>query len=137
MNYTEKYHLPQWVKEDRIMMEDFNQMCANLEEGITRAQETADGAAELPYATGTYTGDGEETRDIYLGFSPRFVIICANQSTDTNFYGNYSVLMGGLAIHSQILYMTDTGFRVLGGDTTKLFPRVNRSGVTYDYIAFR
>ena len=30
MNYTEKYHLPQWKKEDRIMMEDFNRMCAEI-----------------------------------------------------------------------------------------------------------
>ena len=24
MNYTKNYRLPQWVKEDRIMMDDFN-----------------------------------------------------------------------------------------------------------------
>ena len=34
MNYTEKYHLPQWEKTDRIMMEDFNRMCADVEEGL-------------------------------------------------------------------------------------------------------
>lgn len=43
MNYTENYHLPQWVKDDRIMMEDFNQMCADLEAGMTEnAQAAAD-----------------------------------------------------------------------------------------------
>ena len=26
MNYTEKYHLPQWEETDRIMRTDFNQM---------------------------------------------------------------------------------------------------------------
>ena len=36
MKYTEKYHLPQWVKEDRIMMEDFNQMCSDIEAGLER-----------------------------------------------------------------------------------------------------
>ncbi|MDE7220257.1 MAG: hypothetical protein K2O45_11650 [Oscillospiraceae bacterium] len=36
MNYTENYHLPQWVKEDRIMMDDFNQMCAGIEAGLTK-----------------------------------------------------------------------------------------------------
>lgn len=36
MNYTEKYHLPQWVKEDRIMMDDFNQMCADMEAGLSK-----------------------------------------------------------------------------------------------------
>lgn len=34
MNYTTTYHLPQWEETDRIMMEDFNQMCANMEKGL-------------------------------------------------------------------------------------------------------
>ena len=34
MNYTENYHLPQWVKEDRIMMEDFNAAMAGIEKGL-------------------------------------------------------------------------------------------------------
>ena len=44
MNYTEKYHLPQWVKEDRIMMEDFNQMCADMEAGLNANAQAAAGA---------------------------------------------------------------------------------------------
>ena len=44
MNYTEKYHLPQWVESDRIMMTDFNQMCADIEAGITAAKAAADSA---------------------------------------------------------------------------------------------
>lgn len=35
MNYTENYHLPQWVKSDRILMEDFNGAMANIENGLT------------------------------------------------------------------------------------------------------
>jgi len=35
MQYTKNYHLPQWVKSDRIMMDDFNRMCADLENGLT------------------------------------------------------------------------------------------------------
>lgn len=42
MNYTENYHLPQWVKDDRIMMEDFNQMCENIENGLTGNAQTAE-----------------------------------------------------------------------------------------------
>ena len=56
MNYTEKYHLPQWVKEDRIMMEDFNQMCADMEAGLGKtasdaAAATAKAAADAASAT--------------------------------------------------------------------------------------
>ena len=38
MNYTENYHLPQWEKEDRIMMDDFNRMCADIESGMLAGQ---------------------------------------------------------------------------------------------------
>ena len=43
MNYTEKYHLPQWEKTDRVLMEDFNRMCADMEAGL---EKTARDAAE-------------------------------------------------------------------------------------------
>ena len=56
MNYTEKYHLPQWVKEDRIMMEDFNRMCSDMEAGLSKtaqdaAAATAQAAANAAAAT--------------------------------------------------------------------------------------
>ena len=44
MEYTKNYHLPQWVKEDRIMMDDFNQMCADVESGLTENAATASAA---------------------------------------------------------------------------------------------
>ena len=43
MNYTKKYHLPQWDETDRIMRTDFNQMCADMENGLLK---TARDAAE-------------------------------------------------------------------------------------------
>ena len=43
MNYTAKYHLPQWDETDRIMRADFNQMCADIESGLLK---TARDAAE-------------------------------------------------------------------------------------------
>ena len=42
MNYTEKYHLPQWEETDRIMRTDFNQMCADMEAGIMDARGRAE-----------------------------------------------------------------------------------------------
>ena len=41
MNYTEKYHLPQWEETDRIMRTDFNQMCADMETGLAGNREAA------------------------------------------------------------------------------------------------
>lgn len=43
MNYTEKYHLPQWEETDRVMRMDFNQMCADMEAGLAA---NAQGATE-------------------------------------------------------------------------------------------
>ena len=36
MNYTKNYRLPQWVKEDRIMMDDFNAMNSSIESGLSK-----------------------------------------------------------------------------------------------------
>ena len=41
MNYTKNHHLPQWEKTDRIMMEDFNQMCADMEAGLDKTAKDA------------------------------------------------------------------------------------------------
>ena len=41
MNYTTNYHLPQWVESDRILMEDFNQMCADIDGSIAAAKTAA------------------------------------------------------------------------------------------------
>lgn len=41
MNYTKKYHLPQWKETDRVLMEDFNQMCTDIESGIESAKAEA------------------------------------------------------------------------------------------------
>ena len=41
MDYTQNHHLPQWVKSDRIMMDDFNQMCRDIEEGLNKTQSNA------------------------------------------------------------------------------------------------
>ena len=47
MNYTDKYHLPQWEETDRIMRTDFNQMCADMEAGLTKtARDAAADTAE-------------------------------------------------------------------------------------------
>ena len=85
MNYTKNYRLPQWVKEDRIMMDDFNAMNNSIEAGLTRtaaqaaeastkadtAVQTANSAASAAlacsYVVGHYTGTGQTT-EITLGF---------------------------------------------------------------------
>ena len=41
MNYTKNHHLPQREKMDRIMMDDFNAMCADMEAGLDKTARNA------------------------------------------------------------------------------------------------
>ena len=66
MNYTTNYQLPQWVKEDRIMMEDFNDMAAKVDEALGEQGETLAKQGESLGEKGnctlfqtTYTGAGK------------------------------------------------------------------------------
>lgn len=46
MEYTKNYHLPQWEETDRIMRVDFNQMCADIEEGMSENREAGEELAQ-------------------------------------------------------------------------------------------
>ena len=145
MNYTTNYHLPQWVKDDRIMMEDFNQMCASLENGLTNAQDaadaaqqTADAAAILPYAIGTYTGTGADL-SIDVGFRPRFLIISGitdgASSLDIGEFGRHCVITAGNSVSHRVQF-TKKGFTVKAQEYWE-YPDLTVRERTYDYIAFR
>ena len=155
MNYTKNYRLPQWVKEDRIMMDDFNAMNSSIENGLTTAVGRADSAvatansakqiadaaaAARPYAVGTYTGSGG-TKTIELGFRPSFVVVSGVSSTvvtnDSSELARYFAMTAGNTIPTRIQF-TDTGFTVYPMDTEhKYYPCLNAGSRTYDFIAFK
>ena len=153
MNYTENYHLPQWVETDRVQMEGFNQMCADIDQGIKIAQETANTAENKanavqdaykpdnkPYVTGTYTGTGEDVT-ITLGFRPSFLIISAmGQTTLGNSitaWDRHYGITGGNAL-SLRLEFTDTGFIAHRRSAEHYYyPDFSSEERVYDYIAFR
>ena len=130
MNYTKNYRLPQWVKSDRIMMDDFNAAMASMESGMTRAEGKADtaistanaarqtanaSAAARPYVVGSYTGDGE-TKTITLGFRPSAVLSSGMKET---FIPNnlvdidrFTGISSGGTIRTRVKF-SDTGFTVL------------------------
>ena len=58
MNYTTNYQLPQWVKEDRIMMEDFNDMTAKVDEALGEHEAKLIGVGNCIVKWGNYTGNG-------------------------------------------------------------------------------
>ncbi|WP_305117846.1 hypothetical protein [uncultured Adlercreutzia sp.] len=152
MNYTKNYRLPQWVKEDRIMMDDFNAAMASMESGMTAstsiantAKQTADAAKQRvdtaytpdnkPYAVGTYVGTGGTPQAIELGFMPSFILISTYLDTsDPLSAGGKVVAVSRDARPSKITF-TKTGFEVAEGSQT--FPNVNVQGWFFTYIAFR
>ena len=147
MAYTKNYPMPQWGNQDRIMMDDFNQMCADMDAGLTTtAQQAAQAkqeaaqarqeAAILPYAVGTYIGNGTE-QEIYLGFRPSFLHICGMNEdgsgvTISSHAVHWATSGHNVTIHIQF---TDTGFKVVSQGPQ--FPRPNELTQRYDYIAFR
>ena len=153
MEYTKNYHLPQWVKEDRIMMDDFNAAMSSIENGIMStahaldvkigtAQATANTArseaaeaAKLPYVVGTYTGDGSTSRNISLGFRPSFIIVSGqDEKTSDSGTPRFFIATVGSAF-SEMFVITDDGF--WAQHIANRYPDLNMRDRIYDYIAFR
>ena len=158
MEYTTNYHLPQWVESDRIMMGDFNQMCSDMEAGLTSnaqaaaaAQAAADNAQTVadevagnaytssnkPYVVGSYTGTGQQMT-ITLGFRPSFLIInggVITSSLNSDELATWQIATNGNTLPECVTF-TDTGFTLLKL-ADKQYPRLIIAERNYDYIAFK
>ena len=64
MEYTINYHLPQWAESDRIMMGDFNQMCSDMEAGLTSNAQAAAAAHGVCGAARSAPGEREAERGV-------------------------------------------------------------------------
>ena len=152
MQYTQNYHLPQWVKEDRIMMEDFNAMNSSIESGLTSTANTANAAAATanaanqtagtnygpdnkPYVVGTFHGNGG-MQEISVGFRPSFVIIGSTQYGNNGSLAAAKVSITAGTVNTEKIRLTDNGFQVIYNGTNQ-FPSINHEAGVYDYIAFR
>ena len=131
MNYTEKYHLPQWEESDRIMMEDFNQAMGKIDEGLWNA-------AEMPYVIGNYTGAGEKALEIDLGFKPRVVMVFKDQlgSYPSPSVGTFIAASETVTSGKRIV-ITEKGFTLAAYSGGLPYPQPNLLGDVYTYIAFR
>ena len=118
------------------------------QETAETAQDTADAAqtaasaaftpTNMPYVTGTYTGDGTTTnRTITLGFKPQFVIISGmsrGNNKDDESLGWFGIFGEG-NVSSDIGTLTNSGFTVR--NSSYAYPKLNNSNCEYSYIAFR
>lgn len=127
MNYTDKYHLPQWEENDRIMRTDFNEAMANVENGMTDISTS--------FSAGHYMGL-DRPQKIVTGFRPKVVMIhgykAPSQSTE-----DFSALSAVFYSDrdASFLKFEDDGFTVTG--TSLRYPLVNRIYQDYVYFAFR
>ena len=152
MNYTKNYRLPQWVKEDRIMMDDFNAMNTSIESGLTktaaqaaRAEQSAQNAessaanayspGNKPYVVGSFRGNGG-TQEIVVGFRPSFVIIGSRQYGNTGSMEAAKVSITAGNVNTEKIRLTDSGFQVVYNGTYQ-YPAINHEVGVYDYIAFK
>lgn len=157
MNYTENYHLPQWVKSDRIMMDDFNQMNQDIDACLTSAVATADDArtdaaqakqtanaaqADVRgwknYVVGNYTGAIAAPVTVELGFRPSALLIWGYHVLGGTSGGDgpYSIFTDGSIFQDKVT-ITDTGFTVGAESSYSHYPLVNNGNREYAYIAFR
>ena len=135
--YTSHYQLHQWEASDSFLRTDFNTDFQKIDAAIKGVETAASTAlalkadkAELTQAcgaldeakcetlTGSYTGNGANTRTIDLGCAPRAV-----------FVGEFLAVPGMTS--NYLLSLTASGFQV----RDSLGTSTNSSGETYYYLA--
>ena len=95
---------------------------------------------------GTYTGDGEDSQYISLGFAPKAIMTCP-QAGNSDPSGSGSTAYGGLALpdipakiqNRLFMQIEENGFRVYGNVFSGNPPylRANASGMIYFYWAIK
>ena len=135
--YTSHYQLHQWEASDSFLRTDFNTDFQKIDAAIKGVETAASTAlalkadkTELAQAcgaldeakcetlTGSYTGNGANTRTIDLGCAPRAV-----------FVGEFLAVPGMTS--NYLLSLTASGFQV----RDSLGTSTNSSGETYYYLA--
>ena len=135
--YTSNYQLHQWEASDSFLRTDFNTDFQKIDAAIKGVETAASTAlalkadkTELTQAcgaldeakcetlTGSYTGNGANTRTIDLGCAPRAV-----------FVGEFLAVPGMTS--NYLLSLTASGFQV----RDSLGTSTNSSGETYYYLA--
>ena len=136
-SYTTNYQLHQWEASDDFLRTDFNTDFQKIDAAIKGVETAANTAlalkadkTELTQAcgaldeakcetlTGSYTGNGANTRTIDLGCAPRAV-----------FVGEFLAVPGMTS--NYLLSLTASGFQV----RDSLGTSTNSSGETYYYLA--
>lgn len=152
-NKTPYLGLNKWQNTDKPKMSDFNADNQLVDDVIKQHKEdtvlhltSAEKAyLDQPMTVGYYTGDGRETRDINLGFAPKFVLVFADSfppvywETGQNSNNTYCVMAtpgcGSIGID-----ITAQGFRLYhtnAGVSDFSASRMNQNNLKYSYLAMK
>lgn len=127
---TPSYQLNQWDPEDSFLRTDFNEDNAKLDAAI---------AAKPNLAFGTYTGDGQESQTISLGYTPKALFTCARDG-QTGWNGRTA---GGLVAPGHpvkdwqgisVVEIVEGGFTVSGSNSANSW-QANVKDRVYHYLA--
>lgn len=158
-NHTEHFSLNQWQADDQVKRTDFNEDNAKIDAalndlsgGLAKKATTAvlealsKKLASMPcLVTGTYTGDGTDSRLISLGFQPKALLVMREEGYSARPYTDD--YYGGLALPGKpvclqtsygtnyILTIESKGFRVYYNYDKYVFS--NQKDTNYHYLAWK
>lgn len=158
-NHTEHFSLNQWLPDDQVKRTDFNENNAKIdaalndlsgglaEKATTAALEAlSKKLASMPcLVTGTYTGDGTDSRLISLGFQPKALLVMIEEGYSARPYTDD--YYGGLALPGKpvclqtsygtnyILTIESKGFRVYYNRDRYILS--NQKDTNYYYLAWK
>lgn len=147
-------HHSSQIKTLQETNEEYGGRLANLEDsvrpielggtGASTVEEARENLEVLKVITNTYTGDGEETRFIDLGVTPKVVIVSSLSNgfysdTLTGPFGGMATNVGSFKANGTVVEIVENGFNVgykLDTDGLNLDALSNRRNEIYTYIAF-
>ena len=147
MEYTQNYHLPQWVETDRILMDDFNEAYSAIDAALdglredVDANESAIAASDAAHAsfgnckfyTGSYVGAGS-SQPISHTFPAKPALVAVLEASSgygfLSFYGMPTPMAG-----NDSLDMTWSGNTVTWFNGGSAAGGMDYPGSTYNVLA--
>ncbi len=160
-NHTPNYQLSQWEPSDQFRRTDFNEDNAKIDAAlsaltgrVSSAESSLAGkanqsslnsvSASVPKVkAGTYTGNGAASQDVWVGFTPKAVLVLPS-NCDLGRFSGLPIYFTALAVAGRdavapgslrALSVTSGGFRAFEAQDSTYTVSLNSSGLTYCYIA--
>ena len=121
-NYTPNYRLHQWQPQDPFLRTDFNEDLKKIDQAIPKI------------ITGSYVGDGAQTRTIPLEHTPSAVYVCTDSgSTCMQTGDSFMTFSGGLAVKDHPIHHLDTTILAVAERGFQVCSHYVNQGWSYSY----